>query len=369
MGGIFIQDRWRVRPNLTVNYGFRWELQGDMYNVNGIVAIPDQAAIYGPSNSLFTPGSLSNNTDPLLKIGQHAFGSDLANPGGNIGIAWNPRPSDGILKKLMGDGKTVLRGSYSLVYYDEGSQMFAATVGNNPGGKTQTSTFTAGQGGVPFNLTLQNILSNGLPPYTNISPASFQTTLHATDLTFVNNYQAMKPTLRAPYTINWNFGIQRELARNTVLQVNYVGNTSHHGWRQSNLNEINIFENGFLNGRFIHAAKQSEGQRRQWLRGRLLEPRFRRRCRASHHGDCLRSPRRRSRHGSRARLRQSNVCHLSAKWRGGRDGVFHGHQLRCDMPDVWQQLRALRTNWRLQRSRTLPHQFLDVQPVLHRRRE
>jgi hypothetical protein len=252
MGGIFIQDRWRVRPNLTVNAGFRWEFQGDMYNVNGIVAIPDQAAINGPSNTLFTPGSLSNNNDPLLKIGQHAYGSDLQNPGGNIGFAWNPRPADGMLHKILGDGKTVIRGSYALIYYDEGSQMFAATVGNNPGGKTQTSTFTPGQGGIPFNLTLQNVLANGLPAYTNISPASFQTTLHATDLTFVNTYQAMKPTLRAPYTINWNFGIQRELARNTVLQVNYVGNTSHHGWRQSNLNEVNIFENGFLN-EFIHA--------------------------------------------------------------------------------------------------------------------
>lgn len=252
MGGIFIQDRWRVRPNLTLNYGFRWEFQGDMYNVNGIVAIPDQAAINGPSNTLFTPGSLSNNNDPLLKIGQHAFGSDLLNPGGNIGFAWNPRPADGILSKVLGDGKTVIRGSYALIYYDEGSQMFAASVGNNPGGKTQTSTFTAGQGGIPFNLTLQNVLGGGLPAYTNISPASFQTTLHATDLTFVNNYQAMKPTLRAPYTINWNFGIQRELAKNTVLQVNYVGNTSHHGWRQSNLNEVNIYENGFLN-EFIHA--------------------------------------------------------------------------------------------------------------------
>ena len=66
------------------------------------------------------------------------------------------------------------------------------------GGKTQTSTFTAGKGGSPFNLTLQNVLASGLPAYTNISPASFQTTLHATDLTFVNTYQAMKPTLRAP---------------------------------------------------------------------------------------------------------------------------------------------------------------------------
>lgn len=73
MGGLFIQDRWRVRPNFTVNYGFRWEFQGDLFNVDGIVAIPDQAAIFGPSTSLFTPGVMSGQTDPLLKVGSHAY--------------------------------------------------------------------------------------------------------------------------------------------------------------------------------------------------------------------------------------------------------------------------------------------------------
>ncbi|MCX6629430.1 MAG: TonB-dependent receptor [Candidatus Solibacter sp.] len=252
MGGLYIQDRWRVKPNFTVNYGFRWEFQGDMFNVDGIVAIPDQAAIYGPSTSLFTPGVMSGQTDPLLKVGSHAYPADMTNPGGNIGFAWNPRSDKGLLGKVFHDGKTVIRGSYSLVYYDEGSQMFAATVGSNPGGKTQTSTFTPGAGGIAYNLTLQDLLTKGLPAYTNVSPASFVTTIHASDLTFVNTYQALKPTLRAPYTINWNFGIQREIAANTVLQVNYVGNTSHHGWRQSNLNEVNIFENGFLS-EFVNA--------------------------------------------------------------------------------------------------------------------
>jgi hypothetical protein len=125
-------------------------------------------------------------------------------------------------------------------------------VGNNPGGKSQASTFTAGAGGIPFNLTLQDLQRNGLPPYTSVSPAQFATTIRETDLTFVNTFQAMKPTLRTPYTINWNFGFQREVARNTVLSVNYVGNNSHRGWRQSNLNEVNIFENGFL-GEFTNA--------------------------------------------------------------------------------------------------------------------
>src|SRR5207244_3377167 len=54
------------------------------------------------------------------------------------------------------------------------------------------------------------------------------------------------PTLRAPYTINYDIGIQRELWRNTVLEARYVGNQAHLVWRTSNLNEVDIFNNGFL---------------------------------------------------------------------------------------------------------------------------
>ena len=49
-----------------------------------------------------------------------------------------------------------------------------------------------------------------------------------------------------PYTTNWNLGIQRELPGKTVLEVRYLGNKSTHMWHYQNLNEVNIFENGFL---------------------------------------------------------------------------------------------------------------------------
>src|SRR5262249_6012843 len=55
------------------------------------------------------------------------------------------------------------------------------------------------------------------------------------------------PTLRAPYTENYTLSIQRELWKNTVLEVAYVGTQSRLSWRTVNLNEVNIFENGFLN--------------------------------------------------------------------------------------------------------------------------
>jgi len=48
------------------------------------------------------------------------------------------------------------------------------------------------------------------------------------------------------YVESWNLGFQREFAHNNVIEVRYQGNHEVHGWRQVQLNEINIFENGFL---------------------------------------------------------------------------------------------------------------------------
>jgi len=54
------------------------------------------------------------------------------------------------------------------------------------------------------------------------------------------------PNLRAAYVHQWNFGIEREIMKNTALEIRYVGNYAPNTWRANNINEINIFENGFL---------------------------------------------------------------------------------------------------------------------------
>src|SRR6185436_17002349 len=55
------------------------------------------------------------------------------------------------------------------------------------------------------------------------------------------------PNLRSPYVHQWNFGIEREIFKNTAFEARYVGNRAPNTWRALNINEVNIFENGFLN--------------------------------------------------------------------------------------------------------------------------
>lgn len=245
MGGAYVQDRWRFSPALTLNAGLRWEVQGPMYDVEGITAVPTNADIYGPSTSLFTPGSLSSNPAPTAHIGRTPYSTDWKKIAPNVGLAWNPTVSGGLMGKILGDRKTVFRGSFGLIVYDEGTQMFAQNLGNNPG-KTASQTIIAGQTGLAQFTTLAQLATSPVPTSAFTGLPSYSPTITQANQTFSTTLFGMNQNLIAPYTDNWSIGVQRELAKGTVLEVRYVGNQSHHGWITQNLNEINIFESGFL---------------------------------------------------------------------------------------------------------------------------
>jgi hypothetical protein len=246
MGGAFVQDRWRVKPSLTLNYGLRWEVQGDMYDVKGITASPDRESVFGPSTALFSPGTLSGNFNPTAQVGRRAYTPDYNNFAPNVGVSWNPEYSAGWLGKLVGGNKTVLRGSFSVVVYDEGTNMFASNLGPNLG-KTISANLVPGQSVLAQFTTLSDMAANPVP----LSAFAFTTTeyrkvVNQADQTFRTGLNGMDPNLRAPYTLNWSFGAQREVARNTVVEARYVGTQGRGQWRTANINEVNIFENGFL---------------------------------------------------------------------------------------------------------------------------
>src|SRR5204862_3954583 len=97
--------------------------------------------------------------------------------------------------------------------------------------------------------TLSNIVANPLhaSSFAYASGTDYKSVINQADQTFTRTISGFDPTLRAPYTVNWNVGFQREVWDNGVLEARYVGTQTHLAWRTSNLNEINIFENGFLN--------------------------------------------------------------------------------------------------------------------------
>lgn len=249
VGGFYFQDAWRVTPHLAFNYGFRWQFSGAIHNTNNTYTNPTYANLLGPSTKLFAPGSLTGVANPQIDLRPSPYSADLKEPAPNFGFAWNPDLTDGFLGKLAGGSKLVIRGGAAITHYDEGWTTFEqATLFSNPGA-TQINYINAGPPtGTPSGEFPAGSLSlGGTAPTLNTFPGTFTFPAPESEFTFGNQtFATVDPNLRTPYIENWYFGLQRQFAGNTVLEVNYVGNHSVHMWMNNDLNEVNIFENGFL---------------------------------------------------------------------------------------------------------------------------
>jgi len=178
----FVNDTWRVRQDFTVTLGLRYE-----FNSPGVDAA-NRAAVYNPA------------TGALAAVGMNGFpragyNADLNNFAPQIGLAWSPGGHGTTL------GTTVIRAAYG-IHYDQSSLAiseglyFSAPYYN-------LSVFYPIEG--LYNLSLSNPFPNDFPyPY----PAS------AT---------AFERNLRTPYIQQWNFGIQRQVGKSRVAEIDYVG--------------------------------------------------------------------------------------------------------------------------------------------------
>jgi len=243
VGGIYFQDAWRVSPHFALNYGLRWQLSGALYSTNNYWTSPDYADLLGPSSGLFQPGTLTGVANPAILLRSHPYSSDLKEPAPNFGFAWNPDFKSGLLGKLFGGSNTVIRGGASISYYDEGWTTVENSFYTNPGGG-QSVYLEPSVNFVPGSLSL----GGSIPPL-QAFPSDFKSAfpLPEADFTFTGqSFDTVDPKIRSPYTEAWNFGIQRKFPGNNVFEVAYVGNHVVHSWLQYDLNEVNIFENGFL---------------------------------------------------------------------------------------------------------------------------
>ncbi|HEX3880069.1 MAG TPA: TonB-dependent receptor [Bryobacteraceae bacterium] len=257
--GAYFQDSFRLTPHLTLNYGLRWQFTGAMHNSNNTYINPQYSQLLGPSTALFQPGVLGGTMTPMLYQRSTTYSPDRVNPAPNFGFAWNPSVSGGILGKLLGStGKTVIRGSTGINYFDQGLQT-DFWINTNAGNWQQLLLQPGNPGFAPGQLSL----NSPLPPFMT-APASFNPPFDETQFAFANyNVGTTKPNLRTPYVESWNFGIQRELAHNLVLETRYVGNRTVHNWHLYSEQETNIFENGFLqeflNAQNNYAINQASG--------------------------------------------------------------------------------------------------------------
>lgn len=245
--GLFAQDSWRVNPNLTINYGLRWQPQTAFIALSeGLYTrLESFDQIYGVSGlgNIFKPGTLTGSAPRVvpLEIGEEAYPTDWNNFAPTVGVVWSPDFGDtGFFNTLFGSsGKSVFRGGYSISYVREGFNLLESILGANPGGSLSASRSIA-----LGNLTVGTNLRD--PNNPNLTPGSF--TLNPSfpiALTTANSANAFDPNIKTGSVHSFSFGYQRELDRNTVVEVRYVGNRGKDLQRQYDINEFNTIENGF----------------------------------------------------------------------------------------------------------------------------
>ena len=206
----YVQDSWKVRRNLTIDYGFRWSfLQQpiEQHNritswslanydptkpssdaCNGLIVVPgtdpcgDANALHGTNFSSGTPGVNS----ALVPNNNHAIAPRL-------GISWDP----------WSDWKTAIRFGIGQFYQRERVSRVTALMGQN-------APFSVG---FSSNRTMDCLPGDNCPAAAGgASSPSFATT----------------PDTFVPNSWQWNFSVQRELRRDTTMQIGYVGNRGLH---------------------------------------------------------------------------------------------------------------------------------------------
>ncbi len=243
--GFFAQDAWRVKPNLTLTAGLRYEVQFPFIASNGVFAQVSFDDLFGESGrgNLFKPGTLTGRPSQYTAFspGTRTNNTDKNNIAPSIGITWSPNWKSGMLKRMFGEGgQTVFRGGYSVAFNREGMNVFSSILGSNPGATITTNrNLTLGNLGT-LPLLLRETSRLGAPTFP--SAPTYPNTGLITDA--VN---AFNPDLGLGYVQSWTIGVQREINKDTVVEVRYVANRAVKQWQQYNLNEINIIENGFLN--------------------------------------------------------------------------------------------------------------------------
>lgn len=246
--GLYGQDSWKVRPNLTLTGGLRWEYQPSPINDNEVYTRTGVDGVFGVSGrgNLFKPGVFEGQLTEfrLVEKGEAAFDASKKDFSPSLGFAWSPNWKTGPLAKAFGNsGQTVLRGGYSIAFIREGFSAFNSMWGSNDGPSIALGTgptndpdiFGAAGSRMLRNLNLANL------PLRPTPAAIFPIT--ARQSASINDFN---PDLRTGYVQSWTFGLQREITKDMALEVRYVGNHGTRMWRQYELGEVNIFENGFL---------------------------------------------------------------------------------------------------------------------------
>jgi hypothetical protein len=214
--GFFAQDDFRIRSNVTLNLGVRYDITNPIKDSRNLLAN-------------YVPTSESG----IVQVGQgisSPYPTNYNNLSPRVGVAWD----------VFGTGKTVLRSGYGIIFEQPSIRTFMFNGGGlnlNPSGVP----YVDGNGNlIQPKGTITSFLvesSDGSQINWNSTGPIFPAAAGSQcSLDSQCSLFGVDQHLKTPYVMNWNFNVQQELNKSTVLQVAYVAN---HGVKLYSVNDIN----------------------------------------------------------------------------------------------------------------------------------
>jgi len=223
--GVFAQDSWKVTPNLTLNYGLRWDYipsWTENKNQKFTYALGDQSVIFptAPAGALY-PGDTIPGFGKIPGTIAHTPKTDFSP---RLGLAYSPAWTDGLLGAIFGGpGKSSIRASYGMFYTNiEGIQTY------NSDPPPPYVVFTSSSNVVlsrPYTQMADGTIHPDPFPYTQPTPGS---SFNFAPFLPIAGFAAISIHNTTPYSENYQLNFQRQLTNATLLSVAYVGGQGHH---------------------------------------------------------------------------------------------------------------------------------------------
>ena len=232
----YIQDIWKVKPNLTLTLGLRYSLFSPVWESNGLQVCPSPSLgnWFSARAAAGASGTPSSQDVPLQvdwcgaanKKGGY-WNWDYGNLGPRVAFAWAPNQTGGVLGKLVGNGnKSSIRGGFGMVYDRFGQGVIDEFSGNSFGLTTSlTNPIT------PLNSLPRLTDVNVIPP-SLLQPApgapSFPETIPSMQSLGASNFgSSLDTSLKTPYSYTLDLSVERDLGAGFSLDLAYVGRLSH----------------------------------------------------------------------------------------------------------------------------------------------
>lgn len=255
---VYWSDSWHLKPSFTLTYGLGWTLEmpptesegrqielvdqsGQVVDGLAYLKQRETAALAGQVYNPELGFDLVGNTGPGQKYPYDPFYGSFSP---RVAAAWNPNYSDGVLGKVFGSGKSVIRGGYSRIYgrLNGVDLVLVPLLGDGLIQAVQcTQNFMTGVCG-PTNPTVANAFRVGVDgnnaPIPAAAPTLPQPTFPGFNAVAAGAAEALDPHFRPNVVDSFDLTIQRQLTPKMLLEVGYIGRKITHEYQPINLNAV-----------------------------------------------------------------------------------------------------------------------------------